>query len=76
MKDLLNKEHYYYKIYTLLMKIYDFSKSQPPINKGVHIMNITYDLLKQSLWGDGWGVHLSLINQRFQAIIKIKLVWV
>ena len=53
MKDLLNKEHYYYKIYTLLMKIYDFSKSQPPINKGVHIMNITYDLLKQSLWGDG-----------------------
>ena len=25
-----------------------FQKSQPPINKGVHTMNITYDPLKQS----------------------------
>ena len=53
MKDFLSKGHYCYKIYTLLMKILIppsiiFQNSQLSINKGVHTMNITYDLLKQS----------------------------
>ena len=34
---------HFYKKNTMI-----FQKSQPPINKGVHTMNITYDPLKQS----------------------------
>ena len=37
--------HFYKKIWIPSMI---FQKSQPPINKGIHAMNITYDPLKQS----------------------------
>ena len=42
---LLYTSHFYKKI--LIPPSMIFQKSQPPINKGVDTMNITYDPLKQ-----------------------------